>query len=89
MKAEAKQTAMWLWDLARNPDVVWLDANTKEEVSREHWKRRSRFHILRPIWMYCFLTTDPGCGCRRRFGLWHTMWCSEHIGLDLNDEDDS
>lgn len=102
MKSEFAQTAHWLWDLIRNPDVVWLDGETKEEVSRERWKRfgsPSRFHTFRPIWMSYFLTTNPGCGCRRRFGLWHTMWCMPHgfekAGMDPpwqdgeKDEDDA
>lgn len=81
MKKEIVQTASWLWDLIRNPDVVWVDAETKEEVSRERWKRfgsPSRFHTFRPMWTYYFLTTNPGCGCAKRFGLWHTIWCSKH-----------
>lgn len=77
---------MWLRDLARNPDVVWLDTDGKEAV-RERWKRSARFHILRPIWMYYFLTTNPGCGCAKRFGLWHTIWCSDHA-FEMADEKD-
>lgn len=86
MKTEVRQTALWLWGIARNPDMVWLDANTQEEVSRGRWKRIDRFHILRPMWMYYFLTTNPGCGCRKRFGLWHTITCSEHAGLNLGED---
>lgn len=92
MKKEASQTMSWLWELVRNPDVVWLDGTTKEEVSRERMSRYNRFHIFRPMWMYTFATTNPGCGCRRRFGLWCTLTCSDHVGLDLNnlnDEEDS
>ena len=78
MIKEVQQTAAWLWGVARNQDVVWVDPESEEEVSRERWKRSSRWHTFRPLWMYYFLTTRPGCGCAKRFGLWHTMWCSDH-----------
>lgn len=78
MIKQTKETARWVWGIVRNPDVVWVDPETHEEDSRERWKRRDRFHTLRPIWMYSFLTTGPGCGCRKRFGLWNTLWCMEH-----------
>lgn len=95
MKKQAKQTAWWLWYGIRNPDVVWVDPETGEESSRERWKRIDRLRTFRPIWMSYFLTTGTGCGCRKRFGLWHTMWCMNHsfekAGIDPNrwlDEDD-
>lgn len=87
MKKEIRHTAVWLWHVATNPDVVWLDPETNEEVSRERWKRKERFQVLRPLWTFTFLTTNPGCGCRKRFGLWHTIWCAEHCGLELKDEE--
>ena len=89
MMKEIVQTAVWLWNVARNPDVVWVDPETEEEVSRERWKRSARFHTFRPIWMSYFLTTNPGCGCRKRFGLWNTIWCMRHgfekAGIDLEE----
>lgn len=90
MKKEIAQTALWLWGIARNPDLVWVDQKTKEE-EREHCSRRFRYQVLRPIWMFTFLTTDPGCGCRRRLGIWQTIWCAEHLFGDswkCDDEDD-
>lgn len=91
MKKEFAETTSWLWSLILNPDVVWVDPWTQEEMSRERWKRIDRFHTFRPMWMYHVLTANPGCGCRKRFGLWRTIWCSEHgPGLlrDKDDEDD-
>lgn len=85
MIKEAKQTAAWLWDVARNPDVVWVDPESGEEASRERWTRMARWHTLRPIWMYHFLTTKAACGCRRRFGLWRVITCGDHLGFDLTD----
>lgn len=89
MISEAKQTASWLWDVIRNPDVVWLDGNTGGEASRERWKRIDRFRILRPTWTFYFLTTKQGCGCRKRFGLWRTIICSDHVAhsADWNDRE--
>lgn len=88
MKKEIAQTASWLWGIVRNPDVVWVDVDTGAELS-EYWKRIDRFHILRPMWMYTFLTTEADCGCRKRFGLWRVIICSEHTGFwDNEDEDD-
>lgn len=82
MIKEARQTVSWLWDVIYNPDVVSVDVETGEEI-RESWKRSAQFHLLRPMWMRYFLTTNPGCGCRKRFGLWYTMWCGKHAGYIL------
>jgi hypothetical protein len=80
---EAKQTVSWLWDVIRNPDVVWVDGNTGEEVNRERWKRSTRWHTLRPIWTFYVFTIRAECGCRKRFGLWHTIYCSKHCFPEL------
>lgn len=87
MSGKVRQTVSWIWSLIRNPDVVWIDPETQEEVGRERWKRIDRFHTFRPIWTHYFLTTGPGCGCRKRFGLWHTIWCSKHGFAELLDDD--
>lgn len=79
---------MWLWDVVRNPDVVWLDPTTGDEASRERWSRRQRFHILRPAWTHYALTTRMPCGCRRRLGLWYTIRCAEHASIWLGGEDE-
>jgi hypothetical protein len=75
-------TGRWLWGVLRNPDVVWVDLQTKEEI-RERWRRRDRFQIFRPRWIRDAFTTRQSCGCRRRFGLWRTTWCSDHFGRAL------
>jgi hypothetical protein len=90
MIKETEQTARWVWGLIRNPDVVWIDPETKEEVSRERWPRfrgsPSRWATFRPIWMYYAFTTKPACGCRKRFGIWNTIWCMRH-GFERNGDD--
>lgn len=88
MIKEARETAGWLWNVVRNPDVVWVDPDTGEEVSRERWKRVARWHTFKPMWTFYFLTARPGCGCAKRFGLWRTIWCSEHAGVKLGMDDD-
>lgn len=79
-----RETARFLWGMIRNPDVVWEDTNG-EVASVERWTRVQRWHVFRPMWTYYVFTTNPGCGCRKRFGLWPTMWCSDH-GFDMEDE---
>ena len=87
MLEKTKQTYGWLRDIVLNPDIVWIDPETREEVGHERWTRRRRWHLLRPTWTYYFLTTRSGCGCVKRFGLWHTMWCTSHAGLDELEDD--
>lgn len=45
MKKEIAQTGMWLWGIARNPDLVWVDQETGTE-DHEHCSRRFRFNVL-------------------------------------------
>ena len=78
------RTGRWLWGVLRNPDVVWVDVQTQEE-SRERWRRIDRFRVFRPRWIRDAFTVRSSCGCRRRFGLWRTIWCSEHMGLFLEE----
>jgi hypothetical protein len=77
-----RQTFGWLWEVIRNPDVVWVDTNTGEET-RERWSRWQRFHIFRPSWTHYALTTKKPCGCRKRLGLWRVIFCSEHADVWL------
>lgn len=35
--------------------------------------------MSRPYWTYTILTTRKPCGCRKRFGLWHTIYCAGHV----------
>lgn len=74
------ETFHFLWGVIRNPDVVWEDADGKT-ASVEQWTRAQRWHVFRPMWTHYVFTTNPGCGCRKRFGLWSTMWCSDHANL--------
>lgn len=73
-----------LWGLVLNRPLVWLARDGS--VTYERYRRAERWAITRPGWTFYVLTTGPGCGCRRRFGLWRTIICSPHMGLRLDDE---
>lgn len=79
MSNKATETAAWLWGVIRNPDVEWIDTGTGETASVEKWTRSTRFHLFRPYWTHVVFTTNPGCGCRKRFGLWATISCMKHV----------
>jgi hypothetical protein len=80
-----QETAGWLWGVIRNPPIEWTDTETGELTHTETMTRSTRFHVFRPYWTHVAFTTDPGCGCRKRFGLWATIWCMEHA---FESEDD-
>ena len=80
--SRAGEAASWLWGVVRNPDVVWVDVHTGEK-STEHMSRWTRFHIFKPIWVTYACTTKLSCGCRKRFGLWRIIFCSEHAHVWL------
>ena len=66
-------TLSFLRDLITNPPVVFGDGD------EEHWTRRERWQILRPMWTHTIATIEAPCGCCRRFGLWRTIVCAEHV----------
>lgn len=80
------RTTEWAWGMVRNPPLVW----NNEDGSFSHTEQVPRFGgdfnrwALRPMWMYRLLTTNPGCGCRRRFGLWRTIYCMDHAEFSLD-----
>ena len=41
--------------------------------------RDGRLVMNRPRWTRTILTTRESCGCRKRFGLWHTIYCAGHV----------
>ena len=74
------QTTRFLWAWAFNRTVTWEDPETgKTDV--DHWDRTEFWQVFRPMWTHTVFTTNPGCGCRRRFGIWPTMWCSDHVDI--------
>lgn len=80
-----KGTLRWGWSLITNPELVWL--NTDGSVAERERINRFRGYMtwwsIRPLWMHYALTTRAHCGCRRRFGLWRTIICSDHCPLDI------
>jgi hypothetical protein len=78
-----KDTASFLWDVIRNPDVVWVDTETGETASVERWTRVQRWHTFRPYWTHTIFTKRYPCGCRKRFGLWATIWCMDHAFAEV------
>lgn len=83
------RTLRWLWGLIRNPELVWL--NPDGTVYRTEKVNRFRGPFtrwdLRPYWFDTILTTHAACGCRKRFGLWHTVWCMDCCGFNLDDDE--
>lgn len=81
------KTLSWAWSMIRNPDMVWLNEDGSvfetEHVPRFGGEYMNRWS-LRPMWMHYAFTTKPGCGCRKRFGLWNTIWCMDHARFDLD-----
>jgi hypothetical protein len=61
-----------------NPPVTFEDGEGYLSAP-ENWSRRDQFHTFKPLWWHYALTKDDGCGCRRRFGLWYTVHCWEHV----------
>jgi hypothetical protein len=45
----------------------------------ERFSRRYMWALTRPMWTHTIFTTHEGCGCRKRFGLWNTIYCADHI----------
>lgn len=85
MIKEADQTARFLWAWLFNRTVTWTDTETQAEVV-EHWDRTEFWHVFQPGWFGTFATTNPGCGCRKRLGVWPTRWCTGHAFPDWEDE---
>ena len=60
-------------DIITNPPIQFGDEPP------EHWSRWERWQVFRPMWTHTLLTTHADCGCRRRFGLWRTIYCAPHV----------
>jgi hypothetical protein len=66
--------------------AIWHTALNRP-VDGDQFDRRTMWALTRPYWTHVALTTEEPCGCRRRFGLWRTIWCFEHVfGPDGADE---
>jgi hypothetical protein len=80
-------TVAWLWGMVRNPPLVWenLDGTSSHTEQVPRFGNMSRWD-LRPHWMHTVLTTGHACGCRKRLGLWRTIYCMDHAGLSLGDD---
>lgn len=57
--------------------AVWWTARNVP-VDGEQFSRRDMWALTRPYWTYTALTTLADCGCRRRLGVWRTLWCVDH-----------
>jgi hypothetical protein len=58
--------------------AIWLVARNRP-VEGEQFDRRTMWALVRPYWTHTAFTTEAACGCRRRFGIWHTIWCFAHV----------
>lgn len=70
-----------IWYTIKNPPVEF-EGDWK---APERYSRADSWALTRPMWTHTIFTTEAGCGCRRRFGLWHTMWCAPHCFSGLTE----
>lgn len=82
------QTTRFLWAWAFNRTVTWVDPETGC-TETEVYGRQDFWLVFRPHWFRTIFTTNPGCGCRRRFGIWQTMWCHDHVMAMFGFEDET
>lgn len=88
MKAkDVREVAHWTWGMIWNPPLVWVN----RDGTHSHTERVGRFRgnftrwSIRPMIFHYAFTTRLECGCRKRFGVRRTIWCSDCLGLNLGD----
>lgn len=58
--------------------ALWWTARNRP-VDGEVFDRRTMWELTRPYWTHTIFTVQQDCGCRRRFGLWRTIWCIDCV----------
>ena len=58
--------------------AIWTARKPYVDDDGEVYSRRDVWAMARPYWTHTALTTHEACGCRRRFGLWRTIYCRNH-----------
>lgn len=82
---DVRQIAHWSWGMIWNRPLVWENA----DGTFSHTEKVRRFKgpfsrwTIRPMIFHTAFTTRPDCGCRKRFGLWRTIWCSKCSKIEL------